>query len=1091
MGDRPASTARRKDLTTSAAPVAPGSATATDAQMVARLMAVIARRDLEIDGLRRDHRDLTARVDDLAVQIAALRTRPTPKIIRVVRKRLRALGLLPNPTTGETPKGQGLTTLQDALAAAPEALKPFLEPLDRYEAWQAANAFTAVARADLQQALEASGADLRISVITPVFNTPAYQLEEMVESVLGQVYQNWELCIVDDASSSAETREILDGLAARDPRIRVAHQGVNGGISAATNAAVAMATGEVIAFLDHDDLLTPDCLAEVALYYTAHPTADLVYSDDDKIDERGRRYAPQFKPDWAPTLLLSYMYMGHVLTVRRSLFQRLGGFRSGFDGSQDYDFALRATEQARHIGHIPRVLYNWRATAGSTALSGDAKPESFEAGRKAVEEAMQRRKIDAGVLHPAWALQTRVGMYALEFPDTGPSVTIIIPTYNKVDLLSDCVASLSKTTYDNYSVLVVDNGSDDPDTIAYLERLRQTPGFSVLGVPRGPNGFSFAAVMNEAVRHADGDFVLFLNNDTKVINERWLSQMVGYGRMEGVGSVGARLLFGDNTVQHAGIVHGYNEGLVGHAFRGAPAHDWGYMGFMRTAREYSAVTAACVLTPRALFESLGGFDEARFAVAYNDVDYGFRLVANGYGCVYCPEAELYHLEGKSRGQRDNPREVIALRETYRDWREGFYNPNLSLDNEQFEPAARRLPLRASRPIRVAAVTHNLRLEGAPNTLLDLLVGLKRAGVIDPVVLSPSDGPLAEAYAREGIEVRLFRQPAPQSSLSDFLTLRHALGETFAAVGAEVVVANTLTAYYAVSAAADLGLASIWCQHESEPWETYFNDLTPGVRSHAYAAFGQAYAVTYVAEATRRRWQPVQTRHNAVTIRHGIPPERLEAEVSRWTRVEARRHLQVRGDELVLILIGTVCRRKGQMDLVKALAGMSESEAANLRVFIVGAHVEADYATDVARTIADLAPAVSANVDLVGSVEDMTVYYAAADIFVCTSRIESAPRVIVEAMAFSLPIITTPVFGIPELVGRDVNALFYPPDDVMALKDLILGLAVDAGRRRRLGDASLDVLHSRPGYREMLVGYSALIREAALLNAANTLPELTS
>lgn len=1003
-----------------------------------------------------------------------------PRPLRVLRKRLRALGLW-STAKGHAKVTSDWTSLADIGKVAPPALKPWFEPMDRYSAWRAVNGLTPAALADLQQAIEAARPNVRFSIVTPVYNTGAGHLHETVQSVLAQVYGDWELWLCDDASTDPDTRRALAEVAVLDKRIRILTASQNGGISVATNTAAAKATGEVLVFLDHDDLLTPDCLAELALYYAAHPDADIVYSDDDKLDDEGRFYAPQFKPDWSPALLTSFMYMSHVFTVRRSLFAELGGFRSEFDGSQDYDFALRASERARHIGHIPRVLYHWRAVAGSTAVSGEAKPHSFEAGRKAVQEHLDRLGVTGQVIHPDWAQAAKVGMFSIRFPDQGPSVTIIVPTYNAADLLSVCLKSLELTTYRNYRVMVVDNDSDCPDTLAYLESLSE-PHVSVERVPKVGGRFNYAALMNEAVERAGGDLILFLNNDTKVVEPSWLSQMVGLAGFDDVGSVGARLRFADDHIQHAGIIQGYHDGLVGHAFRGLHASQWGYLGLMRAPHEQMAVTAACMLTPRNLFRKVGGFDATTFAVAYNDADYGFRLHKAGYRNLYCPDAELYHFEGRTRAKTDDPREVASMRKLYGRTVDPFHNPNLSLDNEQLQVAARRLPMRADRPVRLGVFTHNLRHEGAPKTLCDLIVGLKASGVIDPIVYAPATGPLAHAYGEADVEVRLVPEPSPASNLADYLGVQSRLATEFRAAALEAVVVNTITAHHAIGAAARAGLASIWCQHESEPWSNYYSALEPAVQVHAYAAFAQAYAVTYVADATRRAWAPVQTRHNAVTIRHAIPPSDLAAETSRWTRREARRRLGLHDDEVAVILPGTVCARKGQQDIVEAILLLPPEECGRIKVLIIGALVEPDYAVRLASTIEACEPTLAARIELVGPVEDMSLYYAAADLMACTSRTESAPRVLVEAMAFGLPIVSTPVFGIPEVVEEGVNAIFYNPGDIKSLADCILYLARDSVRRASMADAGRAVLESRPSYDDMLGKYASLIREAALMSS---------
>jgi len=611
------------------------------------------------------------------------------------------------------------------------------EPVDPYEAWQAVNPFGSVARADLEQRLAAARDLPLLSAVMPVYNPPLELLAAAVDSVRNQVYANWELCIADDASTQSGVREYLAQLAAQEPRVRTCLRESNGNISAATNSAAQLAHGEFLVLLDQDDLLTVDALAEIALCATARPEADIIYSDDDKIDSTGKRFAPQFKPDWSPELLLGYMYFSHVFAVRRYLYARVGGMRLGFEGSQDYDFALRATETARAIAHIPQMLYHWRVLPGSTAASGAAKPQSFEAGRRAVQDALQRRGITGAAHQPEWARKANVGIFAVEFPDEGAKVSIIIPTRNGLSILRRCIDSLRATTYRNYEVIVVDNDSDDPATLEYLKNLPHR--VERIGNPHGR--FNFAWINNRAAERADGELLLFLNNDTEVIEPRWLSQMVGHARFAGVGAVGARLLFPDKRIQHAGIVHGYYRGLAGPAFKLVPSWDNGYLSYARVARNYSAVTAACMLTPRRTFLELGGFDEEHFEVAYNDVDYCYRLGERGLRSVYCADAELYHHEGHSRGFFDRPQEIAAFRRKYSGKRDPYYSPHLSLDDERFSIKPRRYRPAAAAPVRALMCAFNLNWEGAPYSQLELTLGLRRAGYIDPVVYAPKDGPL--------------------------------------------------------------------------------------------------------------------------------------------------------------------------------------------------------------------------------------------------------------------------------------------------------------------------------------------------------------
>ncbi len=919
-----------------------------------------------------------------------------------------------------------------------------------------------------------SGALPKISVIMPVYNTQPELLDRAIGSVRNQLYENWELCIANDASSNRETGKSLHRWAKRDNRIKLLHRRRNGGISAATNDAASLATGEFLAFLDHDDELTPDALAEIALRCSESSDVDMVYSDDDKIDVDGVQFAPQFKPDWSPTLLLSYMYMSHVFVVRRALFDELGGFRLGFEGSQDYDFALRASELARRVEHVPKVLYHWRVVPGSTAASGEAKPESFERGRRAVAEAFQRRGLIASVRQPKWAAQAKVGIFAPEFPHDGPRVAVIIPTRNGQELLENCIESLKQTLYRNYEIVVIDNDSDDPAMQAYLADLPHK--VLRIGNPAG-QGFNFAHLNNAAAQSVDAEYVLFLNNDTVVRNPEWLSHMVGYAGMAGVGAVGARLHFPDDTIQHAGVVHGHYQGLAGPAFRNAPSSDAGYLAYAYVSREYSAVTAACMLTRRSLFLDVGGFDAECFGVAYNDVDYCYRLVDLGYRCIYCATAELYHAEGKSRGFADNPREIATFRAKHNDRRDPWYNPNLSLDDEHFKVQPHHAPAHREEPIRAIMVTHNLNFEGAPNSQLELVRGLARSGVVRPLVLSPCDGPLRARYEAAGIEVQIIRNPLVDSPPIDEYEQRLSeLGNLYRRHGGELVYANTLQNFWAIDAAEKTRLPTIWNSRESEPWETYFDWLPPHIRERAYQAFDHPYRIIFVSAATRQVWTPVERAYNFTVIHNGLDRSRFDTQLAGFSRSKARAALGLAPEELAVVLVGTVCERKGQVDLVKAVAQMAPPLLERFKFFIVGDR-PGPYSEELKNEWRALAPDAQRRVEIVPENGQIAKYFRAADISVCTSRIESYPRVVLEAMAAGLPIVTTPVFGTREQVKEGVNALLYEPGNVSALAAHLTRLAGDPELRTTLANNSTLVLASLTTYPEMIRRYGQIFNEA--------------
>ncbi|MGH8042123.1 MAG: glycosyltransferase [Rudaea sp.] len=949
------------------------------------------------------------------------------------------------------------------------------EVRDRYAAWQDCNRFTAAARVDLERRLSAATDLPLLSVVMPVYNAPLELLAAAIDSLRSQVYSNWEVCIADDASTDRGVRGFLQKLAEDDVRVRLCLRSGNGNISLATNSAAELAHGEFLVLLDQDDLLTPDALGEIALCAASRPQADIIYSDDDKIDVAGHRSAPQFKPDWSPELLLGYMYFSHVFAVRKDLFAKLGGMRAGFEGSQDYDFALRASEQARAVAHIPQVLYHWRVLAGSTAASGAAKPTSFEAGRRAVQEALQRRGIRATATQPDWAIKAKCGIFGIRFPDEGQKVSILIPTRNNAAVLRRCIDSLARTTYRNHEVIVIDNDSDDPATLDYLKTLHHR----VERIANPQARFNFAFINNRAAERVSGDMLLFLNDDTEIVEPRWLSQMVGYAQFSGVGAVGARLLYPDKRIQHAGVVHGYYHGLAGPAFKLAPAWDNGYLSYARVARNYSAVTAACMLTPRKVFLESGGFDEVRYEVAYNDVDYCYRLAERGLRCVYCADAELLHHEGHSRGFFDRPQEIAAFRRQYGGKRDPYYNPHLSLNDERFAIQPRRWRPDSAPPVRTLMCAFNLNWEGAPYSQLELTLGLKRDGFIDPVVYAPQDGPLRAAYEEAGIFVHVFEHPlAGVHTETAYDAALGKFGTFIESTGAEVVYGNTLQTFYAIDAAHRLGLPTLWNPRESEPWQTYFNFLPPPLAARALHCFEYPYRIVFVADATRQVWEALNTRGNFSVIHNGLNLDRLRDEAARYPRDTARRDLGIGNDEVALLLPGTVCERKGQQDLIRALALLSAETGARLRCFIVGDRASA-YSVELHKLVQTLPDGLRERVRIVPETHEIMRYYQAANVFICTSRVESFPRVILEAMAFGLPVISTRIFGVVEQVHENVNALLYEPNDVNALAGHLRLIIGDDALRERLASNSPHVLDTLNSFAEMVAAYGTNFREAAL------------
>ncbi|MEN9848022.1 MAG: hypothetical protein RL368_762, partial [Pseudomonadota bacterium] len=523
-----------------------------------------------------------------------------------------------------------------------------------------------------------------ISIVLPTYNTPEVYLRAVLESVCQQYYPHWELCIADDASTKPHVHKVLEEYKQRDKRIKVLYRPENGHISAASNSALSLVTGEFVAFVDHDDLLPLYALFWVAQDIIEHPSGMLWYSDEDKINEQGERYDPYFKPDWNEDLLLSYNFVCHLAVYNARLIKQVGGLREGFEGAQDYDLVLRVTEkiQAKQIRHIPRILYHWRAIEGSTASSIDEKPYALIAAQKAIMEHLERVGVNAKVLDAPELFGASRVQYAL--PDPLPLVSLIIPTYNGVKILRGCIDSIvQKTRYPNYEILIVNNNSDDPETLKYMQDLEANGQARIIDYPYP---FNYSAINNFAVEQAQGEIIGLLNNDVEVINHDWLDEMVSHALRPKVGAVGARLWYPNETLQHGGVILGIG-GVAGHSHKYLQRGSVGYFGRVVLIQNLSAVTGACMILRKENYKAVGGLDNENLKIAFNDVDFCLKLLVAGFKIVWTPYAELYHHESISRGHDDTP-EKAARFNSEREYMvkrwgkllavDAAYNPNLTV-----------------------------------------------------------------------------------------------------------------------------------------------------------------------------------------------------------------------------------------------------------------------------------------------------------------------------------------------------------------------------------------------------------------------------
>lgn len=539
----------------------------------------------------------------------------------------------------------------------------------------------------IAQKLESFKIKPKISILLPVYNTPEELLIECLNSVKSQSYTHWELCIADDNSSLPCVKKVIDDFAREDTRVKVVYRSENGHISKASNTALEMATGDYVTLLDHDDQFTANALYKIveAINDETHP--DFIYSDEDKINKIGKRTEPFFKPDWSPDTILCQNYICHLVAIKKTLIEKAGGFRVGFEGAQDYDLVLRCTELAESIYHIPLVLYHWRMIENSTADNPEAKLYAFEAGKRAIESALERRKIKGRV-----EMREIPGIYRVNYKLLErPLISVIIPTKDHPKDLEKCIASiLEKTSYENYEILVVDNGSTDPETFKLFEKyeseLKEKFRVLRLDIP-----FNYSELNNRGVEETRGEYILLLNNDIQIISKGWMTRMLEFAQQDHIGAVGGKLYYADHTIQHSGVIVGLG-GVAGHSHKFYKAKSGGYFNRLFIDANYSAVTAACLMVKKEKYLEVGGLNEKDLAIAFNDVDFCLKLLDRGYSNLCLSDVECYHHESKSRGKEDTTekvarfnKEIEYMKETWKKniAHDPYYSQNLTLSKEDF------------------------------------------------------------------------------------------------------------------------------------------------------------------------------------------------------------------------------------------------------------------------------------------------------------------------------------------------------------------------------------------------------------------------
>ncbi len=920
---------------------------------------------------------------------------------------------------------------------------------DPYTRWCWHNRLTPRLRAALEQdakaLLQSPHAPL-ISLAVPAYNTPEKYLRELLDCLKQQIYPRWELCIADDASPQPHVRRMLKEAAKADARIKPVFREKNGHISRATNSALDVATGEFIALLDHDDLLPHDALLHVAQAIVAHPTAGYLYTDEDKIDDTGRHFDPQFKGAWSPEMAITHNYTHHLTVIRREIVERAGRLRPEFNGAQDIDLFLRCWEliDDRDVVHVPFIGYHWRAHAESTASRGDQKGYLFAAARNGIAEAVKRRGLRAEPFLPDFAKNYALCLHQLKWDAAllaENPVTIVIPTRNRTDLLATCVDSLARTTSrEHVKIIVVDDQSDEPAALDFLASLptRTDVRVEVISAPTTTDrSFNYSRLVNLGSARADTPLILHLNNDVEALAPGWLEDMVGWLSITGTGVVGAKLLYPDGTLNHAGISLSRADGLPHVLFEREPAEDLGYLFLPHAARNVAAVTGACLLTRADLYRQLGGFEETKLQVAYNDVDYCLRARTAGFRVVWTPQAVLRHVGSASRGNTYAEREHVEYLARHGIATDPFHSEVL-----EFPP--RNLPLnpyhhraaQTPRPFRVLVVTHNLNFEGAPIFIFELARYLAEQPGVEVTVVSPQEGPLRARFESAGLKVAVWDvSPLTGAKTPDaFAAALKPFALAHPCADADVIVANTMLTYWAVHLAAHLGKTSALYLHESNTVKRFFAPILPAAM-HAVVedAFRVATRVVFTAKATRDIHEEFNVNDNFRTLASWVDFPRIENFAAANDRAALRRKHGLDPDAVLIVNIGSVCERKGQHIYIRSIDLLAKElptlfPGKKIQWVMVGAR-EGLYMETLMEDIKLMG---LHDVKIFAETPDIYDFYRLADILACTSFEESFPRVLLEAMVFGTRIVSTNVNGIPEMVTNTDEAHLVPAGDPFKL-----------------------------------------------------------
>jgi O-antigen biosynthesis protein len=898
-----------------------------------------------------------------------------------------------------------------------DASRPPLTRLDRYSAWIAEHEPDETGLEEQRQKAAQFASRPKITLLIPVHNTPGNFLDKLFASIAAQTYDNWEACVVDGGSDQPETAKILQQWGKSDPRFRIEHLSTNQGISENTNRALAMATGEFVACVDHDDLLAPFALFEMACAIIESPEADIFYSDEDRCTIEGKRHSPFFKPEWNPELLLSSMYLGHLMAYRRDLVERIGGFRKEFDLSQDYDFALRATERAKAICHVPHVLYHWRDHPASG--SGGGKPEARKTNLAALSDAMERRDLAAEISEYPTANRAR-----LKISDW-PKVSIVIPT-DSAERARLCVEQLPRmTSYQDYEIVIVTNSA----LAKVLEvAAPKEPGFRFV---RYDKRFNFSEKCNLGAATATGARLIFFNDDVESAERDWIQNLIEPLENPEIGAVAPKLLYATGKIQHAGLVTGVR-GLLGTACHEWPGDSTDYTNFAQSMRDVSALSAACLAMRREDFFQVGEFDAVNTPIAHSDLDLCFKIREAGLRCVYTPFVTMKHRGHASIGtvvdEQKMPSRSKASVYLLKRWagyacHDPCYPANMRdwLYTDSPTPIrmwGRNAPRVTANKGDLLFVSHDLSWSGAPLILFQIAKWCKEQGFF-VTAMSPKDGPLREEFLEA--DIPLVVDPLIVTEHPSFT----AFAQEF-----DCVVASTIFSAPVVRAAKSAEIPHLWWIHEGRVAEHYLD---------TDAALQRALRVAdmIVTPDTRSSqvYQPFADRPVRV-LSYGIPDPSPKFESTTRSRKKS----------IEFLLLGTIEHRKGQQVLVEALGKLPDDVLQKAHFRIVG-RAHDPVIVEEAKAAGQKFPHLSYEDGV--SPDAALALIRDTDVVVCSSWDETGPLILMEALALGKPILSSNVGSVAEYLSHEEKGLFFSPGDADALARGIVRMVLEPNLLDRL------------------------------------------